>query len=81
LKSRGINKLMVEGGSTVLWNFIKDGYFDDLFVYTAPFLIGGKNSPTMANGLGINNEKSKILLKIINIKKLGEGFLVHYKKK
>ena len=81
LKSRGINKLMVEGGSTVLWNFIKDGYFDDLFVYTAPFLIGGKNSPTMANGLGINNEKSKILLKIVNIKQLGEGFLVHYKKK
>jgi 2,5-diamino-6-(ribosylamino)-4(3H)-pyrimidinone 5'-phosphate reductase len=81
LKNRGINKLMVEGGSTVLWNFIKEGYFDDLFVYTAPFLIGGKNSPTMADGLGIDNEKSKILLKIVNIKQLDEGFLVHYKKK
>ena len=81
LKSRGINKLMVEGGSTVIWNFIKNGFFDDLFVYTAPFVIGGKNTPTMADGSGIENEKSKILLKIIKIKQLGEGFLIHYRKK
>lgn len=81
LKSIGIKKLMVEGGSTVIWNFIKEGFFDDLFVYIAPFLIGGKNSPTMADGQGIIDEKSKILLKIITIKKLGEGILIHYKKK
>ena len=80
LKNIGIKKLMVEGGSTVIWNFIKEGFFDDLFVYTAPFLIGGKNSPTMADGTGIVNEESKILLKIANIKMLGEGFLIHYKK-
>ena len=72
---------MVEGGSTVLWNFIKEGFFEDLFIYTAPFLIGGKNTPTMADGLGIKDEKSKIMLKIISIKKLDDGFLIHYKKK
>jgi len=81
LKSKGIKKLMVEGGSTVIWNFIKNGFFDDLYVYTAPFLIGGKNTPTMVDGLGIDNKKSKILLKIIEIKRLGEGFLIHYKQK
>ena len=81
LKIIGIKKLMVEGGSTVIWNFIKEGFFDELFVYIAPFLIGGKSSPTMADGQGISDEKSKILLKIVNIKKLGEGILIHYKKK
>ena len=81
LESRGINKLMVEGGGTVIWNFIKNGFFDDLFVYTAPFVIGGKNTPTMADGSGMEDEKSKILLKIIKIKQLGEGFLIHYRKK
>jgi 2,5-diamino-6-(ribosylamino)-4(3H)-pyrimidinone 5'-phosphate reductase len=79
LKNKGINYLMVEGGSTVIWSFINNELFDDLFVYTAPFLIGGKNTPTMADGLGIDNEKSKILLKIIETKRLGEGFLIHYK--
>lgn len=81
LKKRGINKLMVEGGSTVIWNFIKNGFFDDLYVYIAPFIIGGKITPTMADGLGIDNEKSKIMLKIKDIKKLGEGLLIHYIKK
>jgi 2,5-diamino-6-(ribosylamino)-4(3H)-pyrimidinone 5'-phosphate reductase len=79
LKNMGINFLMVEGGSTVIWSFINRSLFDDLFVYTAPFLIGGKNTPTMADGFGIGDEKSKILLKIIEIKRLGEGFLIHYK--
>lgn len=79
LKNMGVNNLMVEGGSTVIWSFINNDLFDDLFVYTAPFLIGGKNTPTMADGFGIDDEKSKILLKIIEIKRLGEGFLIHYK--
>ena len=79
LKNKGINKLMVEGGGTVIWSFIKNGFFDDLFVYVAPFIIGGKITPTMSDGLGINDEKSKILLNIIEIKKFGEGILIHYK--
>jgi 2,5-diamino-6-(ribosylamino)-4(3H)-pyrimidinone 5'-phosphate reductase len=81
LKNKGINKLMVEGGSTVIWSFIKNGFFDDLFVYIAPFLIGGKKTPTMVDGVGIDDEKSKILLDIIEFKRLGEGFLIHYKPK
>jgi 2,5-diamino-6-(ribosylamino)-4(3H)-pyrimidinone 5'-phosphate reductase len=81
LKNRGINRLMVEGGGTVIWSFIKNGFFDDLFVYVAPFIIGGKITPTMSDGIGINDEKSKILLNIIEIKKFGEGFLIHYKPK
>lgn len=81
LKNLGINKLMVEGGSSVIWSFLKLGFFNDIFVYLAPFIIGGKVTPTMADGLGINDEKSKILLDIVNIKKLGEGLLIHYQPK
>lgn len=81
LKNLGIKKLLVEGGSSVIWSFLNLGFFDDLFVYLAPFIIGGKLTPTMADGLGINDEKSKILLDIVDIKKLGEGLLIHYQSK
>ncbi len=81
LKNLGINKLMVEGGSSVIWSFLNLGFFDDLFVYLAPFIIGGELTPTMADGLGINDEKSKILLDVVDIKKLGEGLLIHYQSK
>ncbi len=81
LKSRNINKLMVEGGSTVIWSFIKNSLFDDLYVYIAPFIVGGKDSPTMVDGSGIEDEKTKIFLNIVEVKRLGEGFLIHYKPK
>ncbi|MDX1798200.1 MAG: 2,5-diamino-6-(ribosylamino)-4(3H)-pyrimidinone 5'-phosphate reductase [Candidatus Lokiarchaeia archaeon] len=79
LNDIGIKKLMVEGGGSVIWSFINNGFFDDLFVYMAPFIIGGGKTPTMTDGLGIKDEKSKILLKLFEIKKLGDGLLLHYK--
>ena len=77
--NRGIKKLMVEGGSTVIWNFLKQGLVDDLFVFIGPMIIGGKYTPSMADGEGINQEDELINLEIVDFKKIGKGLLVHYK--
>ena len=61
LYEKGITKLMVEGGGTVIWNFLDKGLVDDFFVYVGPMTIGGKNTPTI--GDGNNFEK---FLKLIN---------------
>ena len=79
LLKRGIKKLMVEGGGTVIWNFIKQKIVDDIYVYIGPIIIGGKETPTFADGEGIKKDNDKINLKLINIKKLGSGILIHYK--
>jgi 2,5-diamino-6-(ribosylamino)-4(3H)-pyrimidinone 5'-phosphate reductase len=79
LHRRGIKKLMVEGGGTVIWSFLRLGLVDDLFVYTAPIIIGGKITPTIADGPGIQNEDDFIPLKITSITKLGKGILINYK--
>ena len=79
LHHKGIKKLLVEGGGTVIWSFLKSGLVDDLYTYIGPCIIGGKNTPTMADGLGIKNEDNLLLLKIIDANKLGDGLLVHYK--
>jgi 2,5-diamino-6-(ribosylamino)-4(3H)-pyrimidinone 5'-phosphate reductase len=80
IHKRGIKTLMVEGGGTVIWNFLRKGLVDDLYVYIAPIIIGGKITPTMADGLGIKNEDELISLKIVAIKNFGGGILVHYKR-
>jgi len=80
LYKRGIKTLMVEGGGTIIWSFLKSGLVDDLYVYVAPIIIGGKLTPTMADGPGIKSEDELISLKIADIKKLGKGILVHYKR-
>ena len=79
LYQRGVKKLLVEGGGTVIWNFLKHRLVDELSVYIRPCIIGGKNTPTMADGTGIKNESELIPLTIDNVKRLGEGVLITYK--
>lgn len=75
LYDRGIKKLMVEGGGTVIWNFLKSGFVDDFYVYVGPMIIGGKNAPTIPGGkLGENSN-----IKLVEIKTIGPGKLLHYK--
>ena len=76
---RGVNKLMVEGGSTVIWSFLRQKLVDDLYVYIAPLIIGGKQTPTLADGNGIHDVAEVISLEIANISRLGPGLLVHYR--
>lgn len=79
LYTRGIKTLMVEGGSTVIWNFLKQRLVDDLHVYVGPMIIGGKNTPTLADGTGISGVDELISLEINGMSRLGPGILIHYK--
>jgi len=79
LTNYGINKLMVEGGSTIIWNFLKHGFVDDLFVYIGPMIIGGKYTPSMADGDGITQVEDMVNLEVVDVKKQGNGILAHYR--
>jgi len=79
LHQNGIKKLLVEGGGTVIWNFLRRGLVDDLYVYIGSCIIGGKNTPTMADGIGIKSEGDLLSIKVIDMIRLGSGILVHYK--
>jgi len=79
LYERGIKTLLVEGGSTVIWSFLKQRLVDDLYVYVGPIVIGGKDTPTLADGIGIKGIDELIPLEISEIRRLGPGILIHYK--
>jgi 2,5-diamino-6-(ribosylamino)-4(3H)-pyrimidinone 5'-phosphate reductase len=76
LYNRDIKKLMVEGGGTVIWNFLKSGFVDDFYVYVGPMIIGGKDTPTIAGGNKIDENSN---LKIVETKTIGPGTLLHYR--
>jgi len=71
---KGIRKLMVEGGSTVITNFLKEKLVDDIFVYVGSMIIGGKNTPAL-----IKNDILDTKLDLVETKKIGLGILLHYK--
>ena len=79
LYNRGIKELMVEGGGSIIWSFLKFGYVDDLFIFISPIVVGGKKTPTLADGEGVDNIQDLIKLRIVETNRIGEGILIHYK--
>ncbi|MFW6120875.1 MAG: 2,5-diamino-6-(ribosylamino)-4(3H)-pyrimidinone 5'-phosphate reductase [Petrotogales bacterium] len=79
LYQKGVKKLLVEGGGTVIWSFLEKKLVDDVYIYIGPYVIGGKNTPTMADGSGIKNKDELISLKIVDVTRLGVGILTRYK--
>jgi 2,5-diamino-6-(ribosylamino)-4(3H)-pyrimidinone 5'-phosphate reductase len=78
LYTKGVKKLLVEGGGTVIWNFLKQKLVDDLYIYMGPCIIGGNHTSTVADGTGIKNKDELIPLRVVKVDRLGEGILVHY---
>jgi 2,5-diamino-6-(ribosylamino)-4(3H)-pyrimidinone 5'-phosphate reductase len=78
LYRKGVRTLLVEGGGTIIWNFLKNKIVDDLYIFIGSCIIGGKDTPTVAEGEGIKSEKDSIPLKIVEVKRVDSGLLVHY---
>ncbi len=54
LGERGIQQLLVEGGSTVLSSFITQHLVDELCVYIAPLLLGQDGTADMTSALNLS---------------------------
>jgi diaminohydroxyphosphoribosylaminopyrimidine deaminase/5-amino-6-(5-phosphoribosylamino)uracil reductase len=50
LFDRGLTSLMVEGGSEVMGSFVREQLFDELVVFRAPLLLGGRGSRPVVGG-------------------------------
>ncbi|BDB98236.1 diaminohydroxyphosphoribosylaminopyrimidine reductase [Saccharolobus caldissimus] len=74
-----VKKLMIEGGGHLIWNFIKEGLFDEIRVTISPRIFG--NGVNFADGEGFNGEDSP-KLRLIDAKLCECGNEIHliYKK-
>ncbi len=79
LSRKGIKKLLVEGGSRVIWSFLESGIADEVDIFVGSIVIGGEKAPTPAGGQGATDEKHIVALRLKNAKVLGNGVLLRYK--
>ena len=77
LYKRGVKRLMVEGGANLNWSMIKLGLVDELFVYIGGLLIGGKDAPTLIDGLGFR--EGFPMLKLCSAKLLDDGVVLKWR--
>lgn len=79
LADRGVKKVLVEGGGETLWSFISQKLVDEIYIFIGNMVIGGSNSPTLADGEGAKTANDIIGLELIESKEMDGGLLLHYK--
>ena len=78
LSNKKIKTILVEGGGTVNWEFIKNNLFNELIVTLSPFLIGGNDSTSFVEGKGFAKISNSPNLKLKSIKRLKNYVVLNY---
>ena len=78
LKKKGINNILVEGGGTINWAFVKENLVDEAIITITPYLVGGITATTLVDGDGFSTITKSIKLKLKNISKMKNEVILHY---
>jgi 2,5-diamino-6-(ribosylamino)-4(3H)-pyrimidinone 5'-phosphate reductase len=80
LYQKNIKTVLVEGGGTTNWEFIKNDIFDELIITLSPFLIGGVDSVSYVEGQGFSKISKSPNLRLKSTKRLKNHLVLHYVK-
>ncbi|NIC00607.1 2,5-diamino-6-(ribosylamino)-4(3H)-pyrimidinone 5'-phosphate reductase [Halobacterium sp. R2-5] len=76
LEAHGVEDLMVEGGGELIFSLFADDLVDELSVFVAPTIIGGRDAPTLADGDGFVSELPE--LDLVGVERVDDGVLLEY---
>ena len=78
LATKKIKTILVEGGGTVNWEFIKNNIFDELIITLSPYLIGGNDATSLVEGKGFAKIVNSPNLKLKSVKRLKNHLVINY---
>ncbi|WP_422388919.1 bifunctional diaminohydroxyphosphoribosylaminopyrimidine deaminase/5-amino-6-(5-phosphoribosylamino)uracil reductase RibD [Helicovermis profundi] len=76
LGEKGIDSILLEGGSTLNFSFLEEGIVDKVMTFIAPKIVGGASGKTPVGGRGIPLIKNAIDVKNISAKVYGKDILL-----
>ncbi|PKM93086.1 MAG: deaminase [Firmicutes bacterium HGW-Firmicutes-1] len=65
----GVDSLTIQSGGTLNSIFIRSGLVDHLKIVVAPIIVGGKDTPTLIDGMSLLKEDELASLKALKLKK------------
>jgi 2,5-diamino-6-(ribosylamino)-4(3H)-pyrimidinone 5'-phosphate reductase len=78
LGAMGIHRIMVEGGGTFIAGLIEAGLVNEIYTFIGNIIIGGKDSPTFADGEGFILESAFPRLTLQEVRRIEQGILLHW---
>ncbi len=76
LAERGFERVLVEGGGTVAWSFLKEDLVDLVHIYFAPLFMGDTEAPSLFAGGAATHSENLKSLKLRDVTILEGGLLV-----
>jgi 5-amino-6-(5-phosphoribosylamino)uracil reductase len=80
LYGMGIKKLMVEGGSKVNWELIKNDLVDEIRLIHLPVVVGGDDVPSLTSGEGFKELSAVKRFKIKRVFQCGNQVITEYQR-
>ncbi len=76
LAKNNISQLLIEGGGETSWPFLSSKLVDELYLFLAPKILGGRLAPTWVGGEGFARMGQALELKSMSVARLGSDLLI-----
>lgn len=72
----GIDSILLEGGSTLNFSFLKEKLVDKVMCFIAPIMLGGEKAKTSVGGIGIEKLSEAVKISNMKLRAIGQDILV-----
>jgi diaminohydroxyphosphoribosylaminopyrimidine deaminase/5-amino-6-(5-phosphoribosylamino)uracil reductase len=76
LNSLSLKRILIEGGSEIIASILFSKSVDDICLFVAPKIVGGRNAVSLVGGSGVDKVSKALNVRDIKIKKIGSDFLI-----
>jgi len=80
LYKKGIKRILLEGGGTLNWSFIRDNIVDEIRIVIAPWMVGGKDAVSLVEGEGFAKMIESPKYSLINVTSRNNYVILNYRK-
>jgi len=78
LRARGVARLMVEGGPTLIWQLVARQMIDHITLIQIPYIIGGDSTPSLVGGPGVDSLGDVVRVDLTAFYKVGNHLITEY---
>jgi riboflavin-specific deaminase-like protein len=78
-KEWGVKRLLCEGGGEVNGALFRSGLVDEVYQTISPLVFGGRDAPTLADGVGVEEVSQAAKLRLQSLDRFGDELFLVYR--